>query len=154
MKKYRLFVFLLSICLFLSGCGKEKTKDISIEEVTKRLALNAEIASPEYLDLSQKENAESFLLATEDFEKGIAVYSKSTEEADKIILIKAKDSKTVQDVERSLSAVLIGLTTTWENDENEAKKVEEHILKTKDKYVLLYVGQKNEEAEKIFDESF
>ena len=156
-KKYSFILILLCLSVLACGCGNKKNQDdnnISLKEVAQKLAENGNIPSPQYLDLNQKENAEKYLLATEDIEEGIAVNSQSMEQADKIILVKANDTKTVQDVERSLGAVLVGLTTTWENNDTENKKVEEHVLKTKDKYVLLYVGEKNEEAEKIFDYSF
>lgn len=154
MKKSIILIIALFILFTLfTGCSKPKAKNASVEEVIKELADNAEIPSPQYFDLTEQENAESFLLSTDDFTEGTAVYSSTTEQADKIILIKAKDTKTVQDVERALSSVLVGLANTWESDSEEAKKVEEHVLKTKDTYVLLYVGQKNEEAEKIFDKN-
>ncbi len=145
----------LSILLLITfvGCSKPQAKDVSVEEVVEKLAENAELESPQYLDLTKQENAEQFLLSTDDFTQAMAVSSATKEQADKIILVKAKDTKTVQDVERALSSVLVGLTNTWESNPDEAKKVEEHILKTKDTYVLLYVGEKNEQAKKIFDES-
>lgn len=153
MKTKKIIICIMIISAIFSACTKPKAKETSVNEVIKKLADNAEIPSAQYLDLTQQENAESFLLSTDDFTQGVAVYSPTTEQADKIILVKAKDTKTVQDVERALASVLVGLTNTWDSDSEESKKIEEHILKTKDTYVLLYVGQKNEEAEKIFDES-
>lgn len=148
-----ILAFMVCCTLLFSSCTRPKAKDVSVAEVIEKLADNAEIPSMEKDDLTDKENAEKFMLSTDDFTEGMAVYSSTTEQADKIILVKAKDKKTVQDVERALADVLNGLKNTWESDDVESKKVDEHILKTRDTYVLLYVGQKNEEAEEIFDSS-
>lgn len=73
--------------------------------------------------------------------------------ADEIIVLKAKDAKSVDTLKASLQKELDGQVQTWERYLPEQyEKVKNNVLKTKGNY-LLYVTYENVDAvEKIFDE--
>lgn len=152
MKKYILLVYVVVFTTFLTvSCSKPKSKDVSAEQVFNKVLSAANIESAQTADLTEQENAEQYGLSTDDYDEGFAAFSENPDKADKLIVIKSKDKQSVEDVEKSISSFIVGLNTTWKSIDTEANKVENHVFKTKDLFVLLYVGEKNENIEKIFD---
>lgn len=72
-------------------------------------------------------------------------------EAREIILIKAKDENNLKEAVADLEARKKALDTTWKNNEQQYKRVQSAIVKTKGNYAVLIVAENAAEAEKAFD---
>lgn len=145
---------LISTFIFC-GCSSDKNEpNIKFSDISSAITDAAKFEDPSFEYLTETDTAQRYGISTDDIEEGI-VYSTSNEnKPDKIILVKARDENTLENVERALSSEVIGLTDSWENNEAEFKKVEEHVLKTTDNYVILIVSENASELEETFDSIF
>ena len=101
------------------------------------------------IKISKDENGE--LLYTT---QGDANNTEDEDKSDKIIIVKASSKDTIENIERALSSEIVGITDSWKENDQESKKIENHIFKTKDVYVIMAISDKSEEIEKIFDSCF
>lgn len=153
MKKFKYLIFTLVFMLIcFSGCAKKESKNIEVDDIMEKFIQTADLDSSKKEDFSSLEVTERYGISPEDIDKGIVYYSEDENKADKIILIKAKNKDAVENIEEALSAEVIGLTSAWENSQSELKKVNEHVLKTRDNYITLIISDNSKDIEKIFDE--
>lgn len=156
MKKCMATLFLAFIACVPCGCA-QKEKNVDVEEIKEALVSGIQLESPQVTDLSGNKNeAERYGLPLGKIENGFAyVNEKTSDKADEIIVIKAKEKKNVNEIERALEAEITGLANAWEGtDKSEFEKVQKHILRSKGKYVLLAIGEENKRAEEIFNGFF
>lgn len=142
-----IFIFLIS----LIGCKQDVNKNISLKNLMSSMQSVENFNNGVLEDLTQQEIAEKYGITKEDIEEGYVYYPNNEERSDKIILIKAKDKSNIESVERSVSSEIIGITDSWKNNKDESEKIASHIFKTRDLYVLMYIGENVDKIENIFD---
>lgn len=145
-------IFLLAF-IVLAGCSKPSANERPISEVIS--VIKGEINMEESMeeDLSDQKNAEKYGISTNSITDGIAYYSTAEGKSDKVILVRASSQEEVENIEQALSSELTASTAAWENNEEESKKIEKGLLKTKDDCVILAISDEVDKIEKIFDES-
>lgn len=149
------FLFLNFILIFiLVGCKDDISHNISSEYILKNITDVISFQNPKEEDLKKQSVAERYGIAVDDIENGVVYYTQDENSSDKIIIAKAKEKEKVENIERALSSEVVGLTDSWKNDEKESKKIENHIFKTKDIYVILAISDEAKEITKIFDDCF
>lgn len=145
-------IILISIFLIsLIGCKQDVNKNISLKNLMSSMQSVENFNNGVLEDLTQQEIAEKYGITKEDIEEGYVYYPNNEERSDKIILIKAKDKSNIESVERSVSSEIIGITDSWKNNKDESEKIASHIFKTRDLYVLMYIGENVDKIENIFD---
>lgn len=149
MKKVVLFIFLIFL---LAGCSKKESKNADISEVMDNIKSAVKLDKSKQEDITSLETAERYGLSPDDIEEGSVYYTSDENKSDKIILIKAKNKDAVENIEKALAAEIVGLNETWGSNDKEARKVENHLLKTRDDYIILAVSDDVEKIENIFDE--
>lgn len=150
-RKFLLVIMIAVIAMSLTSCTKNKSKDVSVENVMKELKSTANFKNGEEEDITDLDIAERYGISPNDVKEGTLYYSEDENSADKIVLVKAKEQDSVENIERALGNEVVGLTDAWEGNATESKKVEEHVLKTKDKFVILIVGDNAKKIEEKFD---
>lgn len=153
----KLILCLFTSVLFFCGCTKTNSKDtsnVALADISNKLIETADFDNAVIEDLTNTETAERYGISTDDIESGIVYYTSDEDKADKILIAKAKDEKALENVEKAFSAEIVGLADTWSNYEFENKKVEEHILKTQENFVVLLLSDDPDELEKTFDSFF
>lgn len=148
MKKILLFLILV---FSLAGCSKNKVKSVPIQNIISSIESKYPINNSIKEDLKQQDIAERYGISSDDIEEGIVYYTKDKDKADKIIIIKAKGKENIESIERAISSEIVGMGDAWKNNESEAKKVDNHLFKTKETYVIYCVSDNAEEIVKIFD---
>ena len=144
---------LISVSLF-SGCGKSnENSDINFSELQSSLISKADFENSIMENLKDITTAKKYVLAIDDIEEGFA-YLTNNENSDRIILAKTKGGPSAENVEKSLGNEIAGLIATWEDDTKESKKLKEHVLKTKENYVILIISDNSAELEDEFDNYF
>ena len=143
----------LIFCLFLIGCS-DNLPDLSSEyilnEITKKVSFNGF----EQEDLKEQSVAQKYGIAPKDIENGVVYYTKDKNKSDRVIIVKAKSKDTLENIERALSTEIVSLSDSWKDNKQEMKKIEDHIFKTKDIYVIMAITNKSKEVEKVFDDCF
>ncbi len=155
MKKIITLLTLITIIISLVGCQKntETTQNISLSEIQNKIIPTANLKNAEFKNLTDINTAQSYGISKDDIEEGI-VYSTTNENSDKIILVKTKGGPTTENVEKALANEVSSLINSWENNFSESEKLKNHILKTKDDYVLLAICNNSDNVEKAFDSFF
>lgn len=151
MKKLFIFSFFI---LLLIGCSKETLPDISSEYILNNITKKVSFDNPVQEDLTEQSIAERYGIAPNDIENGVVYYTKDEDKSDKIIIAKASSKDTIENIERALASEIVGITDSWKDDSVESKKIENHIFKTRDIYVIMAISDKSKEIEKIFDSCF
>lgn len=147
-----LILTLIFISTLFSACTKKESKNVSVSSVIDKMKETASFDEEIEKDITDLEILERYGISADDVGEGKVYYSKNENKSDEIILIKAKNKDAVENIERALSSEIVGLSNTWKSDETELKKVENHILKTRDDFILLVIGENPKEIEKIFDD--
>lgn len=142
---------LLSLVLLLTACSKPESKGTPVADIMSQIQATTNFTSPVTEDLSNQKSAESIGISPDDISEGILYYSSDESKVDKVILVKAKKQDRIEPLENALGAEIIGLTDSWSNNDAESKKIEQHLLKTKDDYIILAVADNVDNIEKIFD---
>lgn len=145
-------LLIIVFSIFLSACTAKVDSHVKVSEVMDSIKSEVYFENAIEEDMKSIDIAERHGISVEDIEEGSVYYTKSAENADKVILLKAKDEDSVEVIEHALNAEIIGLKNTWKKHDTESKKVDEHILKTRGNYVILIVSDDAEQIEKIYDE--
>lgn len=144
-------ILIIAVALMLCSCSKPKVENTSALDAVKELG---EIAS---LDTSEPESllninvAERYGINPSDVEEGYVISSSQNGVPDKIIIAKGKNTTATQNIEDSLSNVLINLGRTYKDSTEQSKKIEEHIFKTRDKLTLLAVCNNTDKLKEVFN---
>ncbi|WP_250278686.1 DUF4358 domain-containing protein [[Clostridium] colinum] len=150
MKKILLFIF----CFLLIGCSKNELPNLSSEYILSVINKKITFENSVEEDLKQQSVAERYGISPNDIESGVVYYTKDEDKSDKIIIAKASSKDTVENIERALSTEIISVSDSWKHNEMEMSKIEKHILKTKDLYVIMAISNKAKEIENLFDSCF
>ena len=141
------------VLLLLFGCSIPENKDVSVEKVMD--AITQSVTMPymteEYLD--DPKTAERYGINSNSIDQGIVCRSTDKEYSDEVIIVEAAEKENVEELERAFAAEITGLTDAWAENDRETKKIDNNLLKTKGKYIILAVGNDTDKIEKIFDES-
>lgn len=147
-------LFILSFCFLLIGCSKNTTPDLSSKYILS--VINEKITFDNYVeeDLKEQNIAERYGISPSDIENGVVYYTENKDESDKIIIVKAVSKDTLENIERALSSEIVSISDAWKDNDREMAKIEKHIFKTKDIYIIMAISDKSKEIEKIFDSCF
>ena len=148
MKKILLFLLLI---LGLTGCSKNKVKDVSVESILSNIESQYPINNSIKEDLKQQDIAERYGISPDDIEEGIVYYTEDKDKADRIIILKGKSKENMESLERAIAAEIVGRGDAWKNNETEAKKIDDHSFKIKDTYVILCISDNTDKIIEIFD---
>lgn len=147
-------LLILILTFSLSGCAKDDVPNISSEYILSNITKVVSFENAKTENLKEQDIAERYGISPTDLENGVVYYSSNKDKSDKIIIIKAVSKDKLENIERALSAEIIGVTDSWKANERESKKIEKHILKTRDVYVMFSISDKNKEIEEAFDKCF
>ena len=150
MKKLLFFI----LFILLVGCSKDTLPNISSEYILNNITKKISFDNPIEENLKDQSVAERYGIAPKDIENGVVYYTEDEDKSDKIIIVKASSKDTIENIERALSSEIVGITDSWKENDQESKKIENHIFKTKDVYVIMAISNKSKEIEKIFDSCF
>ena len=146
-------LFFISFILIV-GCSKDILPNISSEYILNNITKKVSFDNAIEENLKDQSVAERYGIAPKDIENGVVYYTKDEDKSDKIIIVKASSKDTIENIERALSSEIVGITDSWKENDQESKKIEKHIFKTKDVYVIMAISDKSKEIEKIFDSCF
>ncbi len=153
MKKILLICNLLIVVLIFSSCAKKESTNVAVSDLMDRIKKEAAMKEPKEEDMKELKTAENYGISLDDVDEGKVLYSEDPKDADRIIVIKAKDESALQNIERAMTSQVISLSNTWgSNDKKEFEKVENHIVKSRGNYCIMIVSEKADEVKKIFDE--
>lgn len=144
-------LLLLMLVLSLMGCSKNKIKNVPVASIISNIEKNYPINNSIKEDLKQQDIAERYGISPDDIEEGVVYYTEDKDKADKIIIFKAKSKENIESLERAISSEIVGMSDSWKNNETEAKKVDNHLFKTKETYVIYCVSNNAEKIVEIFD---
>ena len=144
-------LLLLMLVLSLMGCSKNKIKNVPVASIISNIEKNYPINNSIKEDLKQQDIAERYGISPDDIEEGVVYYTEDKDKADKIIIFKAKSKENIESLERAISSEIVGMSDSWKNNEIEAKKVDNHLFKTKETYVIYCVSDNAEKIVEIFD---
>ncbi|WBW98216.1 DUF4358 domain-containing protein [Oceanirhabdus sp. W0125-5] len=159
MKKILSILMIAFVMISFASCGqKETVKDISLKEMADKIK---ELPSSQRLvltDLSTPSDDNKFLLEsmelnTEDLEEGYAIYSLINVKSDMIVVFKAKDESSVENLKKVLDKTAENQEGIWSQYlPDQYEKVQNRIVKEKGKYLIYIVSEEPQEVENIFDE--
>jgi len=159
MKKILSILMVAFVMISFAACGqKETVKDISIKDMVDKIM---ELPTAERLmqsDLSTLNDENKYLiepieLNTEDLEEGYAIYSMMNVKSDMILVFKAKDESSVENLKIVLDKAAENQERIWSQYlPDQYEKVQNRIVKEKGKYLIYIVTDEPQEVEKIFDE--
>lgn len=147
-------IFALVLCvILLAGCSKPENKEVSSEVVFDKVAAIMNFDENEKMDLSDIKNSQKYGISTDKIKDGYAALNSDGVNADNLVVLRAAEDKEIDGLEEAMLAYINDITTAWENNDTESKKIENRVFKTIDKFILLYVGDEPEKAKEIFDEA-
>jgi len=145
---------IIFIILTFSGCQDDKSEDnINFSDMQSKLISKANFDNSTTDDLKDIKTAQQYGISIDDIEDGF-VYSTKNENSDKIILAKTKGGSSVENIEKAIANEVSGLISSWEDNASESKKLNDHVLKTKDNYVILIISENSANLEDEFDNFF
>ena len=150
MKKILLLIFIV----LLTGCSSSELPNLSSEYILSVINKKITFNNPIQEDLKEQSVAERYGISPKDIENGVVYYTEDEDKSDKIIIAKASSKDTVENIEKALSSEIIGISDSWKDNDIEMKKIEKHIFKTKDIYIIIAISDNSKEIEKIFDSCF
>lgn len=146
-------ILLLVSLMSMTGCEKKEFNELSSQEILynieERVTLNKFFKE----DLTKEEIATDYGIAPSDIEHGVLMYSSEEGKNDKILIVKAVDEKALENIERAFANEIIKLSDALRDNNNELKKVEECVFKTKGLYVMMAISDYPNEIEDIFDKT-
>lgn len=152
-------LFALTICLMspilLTGCQKTNgvDSDVAFLDIQNKLISNANFQNSETKNLKDINTAQQYGVSIDNIKEGV-VYTSNNETSDRIILVKAKGGPATENIEKALANEVAGLLSAWESNSSEMKKLNNHVLKTKDDYVVLIISENSDTLENDFDNFF
>lgn len=144
----------VSVSDILEGIEEEIANDLKGAGVPQESFINGELPGFMEVDLTQEEqNPMAQFFNKENIEEGIVLQQMMNVKSDLIIVLKAKDETKVEDLKASLEKVKEGQVNTWSQYlPDQYEKVENNIIKSKDKYLIYITYNDSEKIETIFDD--
>lgn len=144
-------IILIIILIIITGCGKSKVKNVSTNNILENIKSNYPFNNPIEENIKNQSVAERYGISPNDIEEGVVYYTSDNNKSDKIIIVKASSKSKLENIERAISSEIIGITDSWKENEEESKKIEKHVFKTKDLYVFACISDDSKSIEEIFD---
>ncbi|WP_053955375.1 DUF4358 domain-containing protein [Inediibacterium massiliense] len=153
--KNRAWTMILIILILgtLAGCGKEKSKDVSIEDINQKINQEVDLSSMVKGDMEQleklydieKEKVDSFVL-----------YTASTNiKADEIAIVKVKDSNDIEKVQEAFQNRIDKQSKAFQDYlPEEYFLIENHVLKNNGEYIIFIISKDTQKIEEIVDGCF
>lgn len=145
-------IMLILSVIFLIGCSKQESKDIPLNQVLEEIKVIAEFDNTQTEDLTNQKVAAQYGIDPTSISEGYVYYSTDDSIADEVIIARAASQSEVEEVEKAISSELSAKTTAWKNNEKEAKKIENHVMRTIGDCVLLAIGDKSMEIDQVFNQ--
>ncbi len=142
--------FILLALTALAGCNKPEARDIPLSDVMEEIKILARLENAQTADLTEQKTAAQYGIDPSAIEEGYVYYSLDSDKADEVIIARAAAQSDVESIEKAISNELNARTEAWKNDEKEAEKIENHIMRTIDDCVLLVIGDEAEAIDKAF----
>ncbi len=146
----KIFMLLLA-SVFLVSCSKPTVENTSALDAAMSFTEIAGFDFDNTESLLDINTAERYGINPSDVEEGYVVCSTEDASADKLIIAKGKNVRSTENIEKSLSNVLINLSATYKDNPEESKKIENHLFKTRDKMTILAISEYTDEIEEIFN---
>ena len=134
----------------LAGCSKPEAKDIPLSDVMEEIKILAKFENSQTADLTDQKTAAQYGIDPSEIKEGYVYYSQDSDKADEVIIARASTQSDVESVEKAISNELNARTEAWKNNEKEAEKIENHIMRTIDDCVMLAIGDEAEAVDQIF----
>ncbi|WP_129598688.1 DUF4358 domain-containing protein [Anaerophilus nitritogenes] len=148
-----MMVLVIFILGTLVGCGKEKVKDVSIEDLDQKINQEVELVDMVKGNIEQlktlydieKEQIDSFVL-----------YTASTNiKANEIAILKIKDSNDIEKIQEKLKNRIEKQSQNFkEYIPEEYFLIENHVLKNNGEYIVFIISQDAQKIEEIIDGCF
>jgi hypothetical protein len=125
----------------LVGCGESGTAAaVSDKELGARLAETAGLGNGAIIkDMSDIYVASQYGIAPEEIEYGVA-YCANDGSADEAVLVRARDTEALKNIETALKERANGITNAWKYNAEESIKAEKRILRTRGLYTVLVIS--------------
>lgn len=146
-------ILLLILIFVLTGCSSE-LPNLSSEYILSVINKKIQFDNSTQENLKEQSVAERYGISPKDIENGVVYYTEDEHKSDKIIIAKASSKDAVENIERALSSEIVGISDSWKDNDIEMNKIEKHIFKTKDIYIIMAISDNAKEIEKIFDSCF
>ncbi len=147
-------LLILVLIFLLTACSNNTLPDLSSEYILSVINEKVTFDNPVQEDMKEQSVAERYGISPKNIENGVVYYTEDEDKSDKIIIVKAASKDAVENIERALSSEIVGISDAWRDDANEMDKIEKHIFKTKDIYVIMAISNDAKQIEKIFDSCF
>lgn len=143
---------LVFFLIFLIGCSKQKSKETPLNQVLEEIKVIAEFDNTQTVDLTNQKAAAQYGIDSTSISEGYVYYSMDDTIADEVIIARAVSQSEVEEVEKAISSELSAKAAAWKNNEKEAKKIENHVMRTIGDCVLLAIGDKSMEIDQVFNQ--
>ncbi|MDP4097687.1 DUF4358 domain-containing protein [Paenibacillus sp. P96] len=150
------FLIMVVVLGVLSGCsgrGSEATEKLSVVAVGKRIEQTADLKEMKKGDLKKLQKL--YRLDADIVEDFILYTSVSNVKADEWVVIKVKEQSQTEIVEEKIEERIAAQKIKFESYRpNEYFLVENHVLKTKGRFVFFVVSDEAGQMEDAFDDTF
>jgi len=149
------FMALILITIVLTACtkGGSTGKNPSIVEINNKLS--------EAIDLSKMDNGDGEVLEkfydidSNKLEEFVLYMPKTNIEVNEIAILKVKNTSDLEDIKEKIENRIEEQGNAFRDYiPEEYYLIENHVLKTKDNYILFAIYEDVDKIEKVFDESF
>ena len=130
------------------SCERKDISGISVGDILLGLERAAGFSASVKEDIRSKETAERYGIITKNIKEGIVSCDPG---GGKIIVIIAKNDKSVLKIEKALSAEKLRLIDAFENNSAQTENARNIIIKTKGRYCLFIFSDNPRNAEATFD---
>lgn len=142
----------LILGIILTGCGeKPDASSVKVSTIMEVIDEKTDFKDKKIQDMKDEKVARSYGINPSDIDEGQVYYTGEEGKSDKIIVVKAKDKHALENIEKTLSALPASMAEAWQDEDNETKKIDRHLIKTNDLYTIFAVSGNIVEIEEIFD---
>ncbi len=150
----RKILLILLPFFILCGCGEKEEKNINLHRLIHTMETVVDFGNAEEKDLTRQDIAALYGISPDHIKQGYVYYSTDEKNADKIILLEAKDAQGLEKSEKALSEYLNSQVNSWSGIESENKKSENHLFKTYGNYVIFSICSTPDKIEEIFNNAY
>ena len=150
MMKQKLLILAAAALLLFTGCGKSSSKDITVDTAALAKELNESAVTSDTLTQTQSTMFSQIYFVDEDALAGGAAYMSSGATACEVAVIECKSADQTGDVEKLFQQRVDNQSSLYASyNAGEVDKLENAIIKSAGKYVVLCVCDDTEAAETI-----
>lgn len=141
-------LLVLGMLALMSSCRPHTS--VSSSEIVARLKNQVNLDGYKQENLTELAHAQKYGLSTKDVANGVCLH-KDGEKPDCLIVVKAKDRDSLENVERSLGNWLTLQSDSLVHDKEQTKRMEKALFKTYDTVVIVAVHDDVKAIEESFD---